>query len=120
MSFLIVVTGSRDWEDLSAVYTALSDTPEHAMFMEGGCDSGADLFTRMYCAKSLRPRYTEFAQWQRYKKAAGPKRNAKMLSFQPDLVIAFRRNRYKSPGTTDCVAQAEALKIPVRKIGDWS
>lgn len=119
MSYLVIVTGSRDWKDLSAVYEAIADTPKCAIFMQGGCPTGADKFARMACEKSLRPMHTEKAHWYLYKLAAGPMRNRRMMEFEPDEVIAFLQNRNDSPGTIDCVNQAELRGIKVRKIGDW-
>jgi len=114
MSYLVVITGSRDWAALSAVYEAIADTPEYAMFMQGGCETGADLFARMACEKSRRPMWTEDALWDLYKLAAGPIRNRKMLDYKPDLVIAFPLPGSK--GTVDCMKEAKFRGIEVRVI----
>lgn len=51
------------------------------------------------------------ADWRRYGKRAGPRRNRTMLDRCPDLVIAFQRNG--SRGTQDCVDEARRRGIAV-------
>ncbi len=114
MSSLVLITGSRDWKDISAVYEELSTVPEWAIFMQGGCPIGADHYARMYCQKSLRPMITIHADWKKHGKAAGPIRNRKMLGYWPELVIGFCLNG--SRGTTDCIDEAKARGIPFRLI----
>jgi len=44
------------------------------------------------------------ADWEKYGKASGPIRNRKMFKLgQPDLVLAFHNDIYKSKGTNDMV-----------------
>ena len=50
------------------------------------------------------------AEWEKYGRAAGPKRNAKMLDMEPDLVVGFLARGSK--GTKDCLRQARERKIP--------
>lgn len=58
-------------------------------------------------------RFREYpADWDRYKKAAGPIRNSEMLKKEkPDLVIAFPLP--DSIGTYDMIRKAKAAKIEV-------
>lgn len=51
------------------------------------------------------------AEWKKYGKAAGPRRNSKMLAMEPDLVVAFHRNLKASRGTADTVQKAMGLGI---------
>jgi len=53
------------------------------------------------------------AQWDKYGKAAGYRRNARMLEHPaPDLVVAFPGG----PGTANMVMLAKRAGIPVREI----
>ena len=54
------------------------------------------------------------AQWDRYGRAAGPRRNLAMLARRPDLVIAFvTPSLVASVGTRHTVTAARARGIPV-------
>jgi RNA-splicing ligase RtcB len=52
------------------------------------------------------------AEWDKYGPSAGPRRNARMVEWKPDVVIAFPGNR----GTADMVEKAESDGIPVRQV----
>jgi hypothetical protein len=52
------------------------------------------------------------AQWSKYGKAAGPKRNQSMIGLGPDLVVAFPGGR----GTADMVRRAEVAGIKVMRV----
>lgn len=55
------------------------------------------------------------ADWEKYGKAAGPRRNADMLKRgEPDLVLAFLdKNRIASRGTNDMITKCEVAGVPV-------
>jgi len=53
------------------------------------------------------------ANWNYYKKAAGPIRNRLMVTFSPDLVLAFHDDIDSSKGTKDMVNQAKAKCVKV-------
>lgn len=55
------------------------------------------------------------ADWERYGKAAGPRRNAEMAAAGADLCIAFRRDAGR--GTHDMVRRCETAGIPVEWCG---
>ncbi len=109
----VVVTGSRHWTDRRAIMRRLLELPEGTLIMHGS-SGNAD-----WCANEVAgllglPTKGFPAQWDRYKKQAGPIRNRKMLDEKPDLVLAFRKGGPKlSPGTTDCGEEAERRGIPV-------
>ena len=78
-----------------------------------GADSYAESEAR---ALNLDVRVVQ-AQWGRYGDGAGPKRNRKMLSLRPDLVIAFHRDLLKSRGTRHMVTIARKAGVTVEVIG---
>ena len=81
--------------------------------VEGGAP-GADLLSKK-AAISLNIEYREYkADWKKYGRAAGPKRNQQMLDCErPDLVVAFHPNINESKGTKDMVNRARKANIPV-------
>lgn len=60
------------------------------------------------------------AEWNKYGRAAGPIRNKKMLTDNPDLdgLIAFTNDLKKSKGTRDMVFQANKKGLAVILIPD--
>lgn len=53
------------------------------------------------------------AEWKKFGKAAGPIRNARMLEFRPDFVVAFPGG----DGTADMIRQARAAGVEVLDYG---
>ena len=134
----ILVTGGRKLADRDLVWNKLEvyreiarKANERLMVIEGGCETGADLFAREWARKY--PGEVELkdepAQWTdltqpgalirtrhdgtRYDAKAGPRRNRKMLKYRPHKVLAFPGGK----GTLGmCKLAAEDL-IPVEKVG---
>ena len=127
-TFRVLVTGSRDWEDQLAVEIALMDaavechrmgTPD-LVIVHGACPSGADAYAAEFAewarGRGKDIRITEErhpADWRTYGRAAGPRRNAEMVSVGADLCVAFIRNGSK--GATHCAELAEKAGIPTRR-----
>jgi hypothetical protein len=113
----ILVCGSREWRDRSAVHLVLMCEPhaqgwdgEQIRVIHGGC-RGADTFAAQ-SARDLGYDQQAFeADWDAHGKAAGPIRNIAMLDQQPDLVVAFGRGR----GTDHTVREAERRGITVKR-----
>lgn len=111
----VLVCGGRNFRSAAQVYHALdalhANTPITEL-MQGGAP-GADRFASEWAAaKPGVRRYICKADWDKYGKAAGPKRNARMLEWMPDLVVAFRGGA----GTANMVAQAERAGVPIKRI----
>ncbi len=111
----ILVCGSRHYSNLTAVKAALVKH-KPTVVIEGGA-RGADRLARE-AAKALGvPVETYEADWAQYGKAAGPKRNQRMLDEgKPDLVLAFPEA--DSRGTWDMVRRAWAAGVSTRIAGD--
>jgi len=81
------------------------------ILIQGGAP-GADAAARNWAAlhRDRVISITEPANWQRDGKAAGPRRNQRMLDLHhPDLVVAFPGRR----GTADMVEKARGALVPV-------
>ena len=95
------------WRELDRLHTELGFTA----FMQGGA-AGVDRCARDWAA--THPEVECFvcqAMWHRYGPAAASKRNARMLAWKPDLVIAFAGS-----AGADLVKQATAAGVEVRHV----
>ena len=115
----VLICGDRNWKDDDTIETELSllhKKHKVDLVIEGGAN-GADLDGRA-SATLLGIPVMEFpANWDYYKKAAGPIRNSWMIKFgQPDLVLAFHSDIQNSKGTKDMVVKARKAGIKVRII----
>jgi YspA, cpYpsA-related SLOG family len=114
--FRLLVTGSRTWDDVAAVERALAVIlarhPEGVILVHGACPRGADAIAAAYADRT--PGYqleAHPADWARYGRAAGHRRNAEMAAAGADGCIAFIRG--SSPGSTGTVRLARAARIAV-------
>jgi hypothetical protein len=114
--FRLLVTGSRTWDDVRTIEQALGVIldrhPEGILLVHGACSRGADAIADAYAART--PGYqieAHPADWHRYGRAAGYRRNAEMVALGADGYAAFIRGG--SPGSTSAVRLARAAGIPV-------
>ncbi len=119
---VVLVTGSRELYSYEPVWIALYDQYKIAyregkrlMVRHGDCPMGADSFARLWC-KAMQPAVIEQrrpADWERYGKPAGPKRNTEMVyeDPMPDVCLAFPRGEAR--GTRHCTGEARKAGIPV-------
>ena len=114
--FRLLLTGSRTWANDLAVEHALAQIltrhPEGVLLVHGACSRGADAIAAAYAART--PGYlveAHPADWQRYGRAAGHRRNAEMIALGADGCLVFLRGA--SPGTTATMQAALAAGIPV-------
>ena len=108
----VLVCGSRTWSDTGAIAEEL-DKLKISLIIQGGA-KGADQCAKDYAEKMEIPFLTYTAEWSRYGRAAGPKRNQRMLEEgRPDLVVAAHTNLEKSKGTKDMVTRAKKFGVRV-------
>ena len=124
MSKRILVTGSRDWDDVKTIETALRDAyfelvadNEFApppVLVHGECHvGGADIIARDVWKARRLPDEPHPADWKAHGKKAGCLRNAEMVELGADLCLAFIKN--DSAGASHTAALAERAGIPVRR-----
>jgi hypothetical protein len=107
----VLVCGGRDfdnvpfiWSRMDRVYAEIKITH----LIHGGAQ-GADTIAGDWARTKPIERYVCRADWDKHGKAAGPIRNARMLEWQPDLVVAFPGGK----GTADMVQRARQAGIKV-------
>lgn len=100
---VVIVTGSRDLDDYGHFAQALENTCP-SMIVQGGCPTGADAMARRWAREHDVPCKTFAANWAEHGKAAGPRRNRRMLDAYPRaIVLGFPRG---GPGTRNCLEEA--------------
>jgi hypothetical protein len=116
----LLVCGSRYWSDARLLAQVIDQiVTEHGrgrpgvVLIEGGT-RGADRLAGEL-ARSRAWQLEEYpADWRRHGRAAGPRRNARMLRRgRPERVLAFTDDLPASPGTADLVRRARAADLPV-------
>jgi hypothetical protein len=114
-----LVTGSRQLACRDDVEDALACLcPELTDVIVGDCRTGADAFAIAWCERTGVQCNVHIAHWQKYGRAAGPRRNGHMVECARlaqvrganVVVLAFPRG---GPGTDDCIRQARAAGLGV-------
>jgi len=119
--FTVIVTGSRDLTDPKKVWDELGllvIKQGSLLVRHGDCPTGADRFASIWCANFYRDHdiyeIKHPADWDKYGKAAGPRRNREMAQAGADLCLAFPLG--ESRGTWNCVNECKKAGIPVKVI----
>lgn len=111
----VIVCGGRDYSNRTLLYDVL-DTAHAANPFEAlihGNAKGADQLADDWAAARHIKTLTFTPLWEEHGKAAGPKRNQKMLDEgKPHMVIAFPGGK----GTADMVNRATAAGVPVARV----
>lgn len=90
----ILICGGRDYTDSYTFYKTIDsvinqNSDYEITFISGGA-RGADRLAEDYSEKFMIPIEVYDAEWEKYGKSAGYKRNVRMLvEGKPDLVVAF-------------------------------
>lgn len=84
--------------------------------VHGDCPSGADRHAREFCEELNVPEERYPAEWDKYGKSAGYRRNAVMVNTIPNEALFFIRG--ESKGTKGCLELARRAGIPYVIYGD--
>jgi hypothetical protein len=119
----ILITGSRSWTDQRAIAHAISDYLHSVGSSIGGAwplpivvhggARGADRLADVVARNWGWTPEPHPADWARYGRSAGYRRNAAMVALGADVCLAFIRG--DSAGATHTAALAEAAGIPTRR-----
>jgi hypothetical protein len=138
--YIILVTGSRDWGDYASVLEALAayEGQPDIVVRHGACSNivdGEELSLDMLADRAAKELGFEVdpmpADWNKYRKAAGPIRNMEMVKKtpKPNICLAFGRlckgkngmpcqlvqGKHVSHGTRHCATAAEKAGIEVKR-----
>jgi hypothetical protein len=108
----VLVCGGRYYANRALVFSTLDDL-KPIRIIEGQA-MGADRFAYEWAQEHDVACITCAPDWERFGHAAGHRRNAHMLTYRPDLVVAFPGGR----GTADMVRQAKAAGVRVMEVPD--
>ena len=98
----VLICGGRSYSNAEAVNAALSAlSPPPTAVLTGGAPGADSLGARWAHANGVRT-IIIYADWHKHGRAAGPIRNAKLVSLRPALVLAFPGGR----GTASLIALA--------------
>lgn len=120
---MILVCGDRNWTNRERMISILSQFKHQNITIVEGEAIGADLMAREVCLDMGIDVIGVPANWNRYHRAAGPIRNAKMLdiSFQNKsltLIIAFHNDIKNSKGTKNMINQALDRNLQIMLVTD--
>lgn len=117
----ILVTGDREWSDITSVVEVLKGYRPGTILVHGAC-KGADIICAAV-AEALDFEVRAYpADWIQFKNAAGPIRNQQMLDKEHkaeepiDVCVAFHNNVQDSRGTADMLDRVVKANIPWRLI----
>jgi hypothetical protein len=116
--FKVVVAGGRDFQDyrtlnrkLDKILSSKRDT--HEIIIISGNARGVDRMGETYARKRGYKTEVYPADWNKWGKAAGPRRNAQMAK-AADAVVVFWDGH--SRGTSSMIGEARKNKLPLRII----
>lgn len=113
----VLITGSRKWTKESVLYDRLNRLEPHLVIH--GCASGADTIANDWCESTKTPVARFPADWRRWGRGAGMKRNRQMIHLLDALrtagwdTVVYAFPFPDSIGTKGCMNLAYKAKFPV-------
>lgn len=119
MTYRVLVTASRDWDDYDmmdfVLGSAVAAHMPDVLIVHGNYGDGDMMADSWACARGILTEPHD-PDWARYSRQAGPIRNAEMVRAGADICVAFIRN--SSFGATGCSNLASAAKIRTLRYRD--
>lgn len=110
----ILVTGSRNWDDVLVIQKTLEDYNNFEnTLVSGNCPSGADKIAEDIWRGNIE---RHPANWSVLGPAAGPIRNKQMVDSNPDICIAFIKNNSRGASNTVALARMAGISTSVIKV----
>lgn len=117
----ILITGSRNWNNRKRMFDVLDFTLEwcrqqgHTLEIIHGAARGADELSGLWAERHNVPVTEVPANWDKYGRSAGYKRNTEMAEMKPDIVLAFPHP--DSVGTNHMIniAREKGLTVHITK-----
>ena len=121
----LLVCGGRDFADREAVYLTLEAAFQYADMGEIICGydpaskkyQGADQLAYEWAVENEFPCRTFPADWGKFGRGAGPRRNSEMAADKPDECVAFpRANGEWGNGTLDMIGKAARSGASIHRV----
>ena len=113
LPFILAIVGSRKFADYGHLCCILRQVQTRIDGIVSGGAPGADTLAEHYAHEHNIPMIVHRAEWDRYGKSAGLRRNARIVA-DADAMIAFLAP--ESKGTRNSIKLAEQKGIPVHII----
>jgi hypothetical protein len=109
----VLITGSRDWNDADLIANELTLLQKQwgsdVTLVSGHCLTGADMLCERIALGFDWSIERHPAEWNRYGKAAGPRRNQDMVNLGADICLAFIRNGSRGASGTAKMAEDSGI-----------
>jgi hypothetical protein len=111
----LIIAGGRNIHDYSLVLSALAESQFQPTEIVSGMALGVDTLAIQYAAENNLPLKEFHADWNQYKRAAGPIRNRQMAEYGDALIAIWDG---ESRGTKNMIEEAtkRGLRVFVKRI----
>ena len=112
----LIIAGGRNIHDYSLVLSALAESEFEPTEIVSGMAPGVDTLAIQYARENNLPLAEFHADWNKYKRAAGPIRNREMANYGDALIAIWDG---ESRGTKNMIEEAtkRGLRVYVKRIG---
>lgn len=113
----VIIAGSRSINDYTLVEKAVEQSGFPITEVVSGCAKGVDTLAIRFAEFNELPVKRFHADWDKYKKAAGYRRNGEMATYADALIAIWDGH---SPGTVHMIniAKERGLKVFTHFLGD--
>jgi hypothetical protein len=107
----VLICGSRNWSDINPIKMVIDSLESGDMVIHGAAPGAGSIAGELAEKRGDLLIEARPADWNKYGKSAGPRRNIEMLNLRPDRVYAFPTS--DSVGTYHAMKEAERMGIHV-------
>lgn len=120
--FRVIICGSREFDDYEflrekcdKILSRKAADPNEEIVVVSGCARGADTLGERYAAERGYQVLRYPAQWDKYGKSAGYRRNKEMAEVS-NACIAFLSSTAENRGTKNMISVASKMNLLVREV----
>jgi hypothetical protein len=109
-TYRTIIAGSRTVEQIDLVEQAIAASEFRITEVVSGCAPGVDSFGEQWAKRKMIPIKRFPADWRKYGKSAGPRRNEEMAQYADQLIAVWDG---VSRGTRDMIERARYCGLAV-------